>query len=307
MESKSSHSLTKKKSWWNWQNVTCTAAPSRTVSINTDSGAANHAPNPPASHLTKNSSPLFKVIHHTKSSKSSAAAPANMPNVDRNTFAEYKKQKATMAAKARVRSLRSFLGIQPTALKALDEKEKEEYKYWHDYSIQEQLARQRFEKIAEGAEDVEVMMKGWRLEHPLPYLSAPVRHLVNEQAIFAAHGDTSLQSAYPGLPPLSEDILWNSLVFIEELWTDSKCQVCFKTSAGRPVYRMTCGDYMHVSCFEENYEMWMKAKGPIMHGAKECIHCKALKRLVKNISGEELEMRIRRIGDKLLPWKRPYR
>ena len=108
MESKSSHSLTKRRSWWKWQKVTCTAAPSRTVSINTDRGAANHANHTPshtASHLTKNPSLLFKVTRHTKPTTNPATVPANMPNADKNTyadkdtFAEYKQQKATMAAR----------------------------------------------------------------------------------------------------------------------------------------------------------------------------------------------------------------
>lgn len=141
------------------------------------------------------------------------------------------------------------------------------------------------------------MMKAWRLEHPPPGLSAPVRDLVEEQqAVFAAaHGG----KAYLDLPPLEEDVLWNAVTFHEYLWTSSVCGIC--RGKGGPVYRLGCGHYVHVRCLEGSYEVWMGRRGR----DEECSCCRSLKELLGGLQRLEVERMVSRLGEKLVPWRRP--
>lgn len=230
--------------------------------------------------------------------------------IERNTAAaEHKAKKAHMATISRVRNLRDFFGIASPGFSTLEDDEKEEYKSWRAYARQEREMRQRYEGIAQEPADVEVMIRGWRVDHAPPRLSEAVLALVTEESAVQRSG--AYRNGDSQLPPLSEDIIWNSTVLIPTPPSSVSCQICGQCPtttflALRAMYRLPCRHYLHVKCFEEDYERWLgrSCTSAAEGGARECIRCKGLKELTRVLPRVELNARIRRVGDKLLDWRR---
>ncbi|KAK7178816.1 hypothetical protein DPSP01_014657 [Paraphaeosphaeria sporulosa] len=233
-------------------------------------------------------------------------AAINAADLEKDTTAaERKARKAHMATKSRVQSLRDFFSIPSPAFSALEDIEKEEYQAWHAYARQEKEMRQRYEEIAA---DVEVMLRGWQVDHSPPHLSAPVLTLVTEES--AVNKSGTYHSGDCELPPLSQDITWNAITLIPSPSSSVRCQVCGQGPASflglRPMYALPCRHYLHVKCFEDHCERWLGRSGwgAAGKGARECIRCKGLKELTRILPRAELDARIRRVGDKLLNWRR---
>jgi hypothetical protein len=226
------------------------------------------------------------------------------------TAAQQKAKQIQMATKARVQSLRDFFGIASPVANALKDAEKEEYENWHAYARHEKDMRQRYEQIAQEPADVEVMLRGWRVDHPPPFLSANVLTLVTEESA-AAEKSGIFRSGTSELPPLAEDIIWNSVVLIPTPPSAACCQICNKcpTWPISAMYRLPCRHYLHVKCFEKDFARWLassrtsRAEGD----ARKCIRCKGLKELTRVLPRADLAARIRRVGDKLLDWRRDKR
>jgi hypothetical protein len=223
------------------------------------------------------------------------------------TAAQQRAKKANMATKSRVQSLRGFFGIASPAANALKDNEKKEYENWHAYARHEKNMRRRYKEIAEEPANVEVMLRGWRVDYPPPLLSANVLIIVTEESAAALKSET-YRSRNSGLPPLAEDIIWNSIVLILTPPTAARCRICHECSTWptRAMFRLPCSHYLHVKCFEEDYARWLASSGTgrAERDARECIGCKGLKELTRVLPREEVAARIRRVGDKLLNWRR---
>ncbi|KAL5410069.1 hypothetical protein PMIN06_000774 [Paraphaeosphaeria minitans] len=233
-------------------------------------------------------------IPDAENAATSAASPEND-----TTAAEQKARKTRMATQSRVQSLRDFFGLPSPAFNALADTEKEEYHKWRAYAVQERDMRRRYEDIAENPADVEVMLRGWRVDHPPPRLSAPVLALATEAS--AARKRNSRRGGDSGLPPLAQDILWNTFTLVPAPAGSVRCRICGQGPASFPelrsMYTLPCQHCFHVTCFEEDHERWL---GSLDEGARECVRCKGLKELTKGFSRGELDARIRRLGDRLL-------
>ena len=206
-----------------------------------------------------------------------------------------------MAAKARIKHLQAFLGTPSTAYKALQGEQKREYDEWHEYLREEKQARQRFGEVADSPDDVEVMIKGWRVEHPRPRVSEVVRGVLNEEAVVAAYGQGEGRKA---------DVLGNALVFNEAPWREAECRICEGGVKGQPVYGLGCGHCLHVMCLEKEVDTWLGMKCQAKQsddGGGECLRCVAFKELLRKMAREELEAQIQRMGERFLPWRRALR
>lgn len=221
------------------------------------------------------------------------------------TAAQKHAEKVKMATKSRVEGLRQFFGIASPTVVALQNSEKAEYEAWHAYSRQEQNMRQRYQEIADEPSDVEVMLRGWRVEHAPPRLSETVRDLINKE--IATQRSYICSSGGSDLPALSQDIIWNALTHVLTPPSWAKCQICELcmtpvSAAPCTMYRLSCGHYYHVHCFEGDYERWLGSSCPTVAkgAARECIRCKGLKDLIRGLPRAELDARIRRVGDTFL-------
>lgn len=243
--------------------------------------------------------------------KDQVKMPGSSENEDTTTPAEIPTQESGMVTNSRVQDLRDFLGLASPLLRSLKETEKAEYDQWRGYEKEELRARQRFEQIAKSPADVGVMIRGWRLEHPTPCPSPPVRELINCDAAATARRNRECSDHDRGLIPLSQDILWHSLTLVRAPVRVRKCQICHSSRGftvvgnvrSRAMYRVPCGHHVHVACLEKDFEGWVEAEsqGELEGGRdRACIRCKGLKDLVRGLPRKELEARVRRVGHKLL-------
>lgn len=239
-----------------------------------------------------------------------ATKPHRVDSEKNTTSTEYAPYKPLMAAKARVSTLRTFLGVPSSAYKALQEEEKKEYDTWHADSREEEQARQRFGEIANSPDEVKVMIKGWRVEHPRPQVSEVVKGLLDQEATVAAPDSGAEKEAHPTTRNSLGDILEHFLVFIEKPWMPPECQICGRHTVAQPTYRLACGHGLHALCFEKQVDTWLEMKRPVTEedgGGKECKQCEAVKRLLRKLPRKELEAQVRRMGDKFLSWRKRLR
>ncbi|KAF2440510.1 hypothetical protein P171DRAFT_524540 [Karstenula rhodostoma CBS 690.94] len=218
--------------------------------------------------------PLHKRSHDDTAQiidASDVAVHAAYREKDTTAAQKEKARKAHMTTKSRVQSLRDFFGIASPAFDALEDSEKEEYQTWHAYVMQEKEMRQRYEEIAQEPADIEVMLRGWRVDHPPPRLSGLVLTLVTEES--AAQSSGISRSGYSELPPFSRDIIWNSIVLIPTPPSSVSCQICGKSRNpgriafyGRGYHIVATGDALGViPCLEPLLHYEFRVLRPSRH------------------------------------------